>query len=324
MCSSGIRLGAWEYARWKHVKPIKNENSSGQQEVIVAAESARLCWNSRAIYHLYDWRAFRSLYDWMEFRKLHGEEINGDSWLMRDLWEASNIKREAIRSLAKNPKQLRVSGIKHLLNKAWKVQGVRGMLKEGETRHEFKEAHGFRKFFMTRANQEMNRYNVEILMGHDIGLAGSYYKPEGLLQEYLQKAAPYLSINEVDKSTVEQTRKELEELRRAERIDPSEIARLRADQEELKKLMRTVYRLVIDKDTIAEIQMPYARRHKLESDTPRIVKEFSFMGLEPSQDATTSDEWDLGKPPALKKKMIEESLKVDEKKEEEEQRQQLP
>jgi hypothetical protein len=26
MCSSGIRLGAWDYLQWKHVIPQKNEN----------------------------------------------------------------------------------------------------------------------------------------------------------------------------------------------------------------------------------------------------------------------------------------------------------
>ncbi len=32
MCSSGIRLGAWDFLRWKHVTPLKNEKG----EVIAA------------------------------------------------------------------------------------------------------------------------------------------------------------------------------------------------------------------------------------------------------------------------------------------------
>ena len=32
MASSGIRIGAWEYLRWKHVEPIRNH----QGEVVAA------------------------------------------------------------------------------------------------------------------------------------------------------------------------------------------------------------------------------------------------------------------------------------------------
>jgi hypothetical protein len=28
----------------------------------------------------------------MEFRSKYGEKISGDSWLMRDMWQTSNIK----------------------------------------------------------------------------------------------------------------------------------------------------------------------------------------------------------------------------------------
>lgn len=47
-------------------------------------------------------------------------------------------------------------------------------------RHEWKAAHGFRKFYKSRAEQIMRSINVELTMGHDIGVASSYYKPTEL------------------------------------------------------------------------------------------------------------------------------------------------
>lgn len=44
-------------------------------------------------------------------------------------------------------------------------------------RHEFKSTHSLRKFFETHAMKSMNLLNVKLLMGHDIGLDQSYFKP---------------------------------------------------------------------------------------------------------------------------------------------------
>ena len=61
-------------------------------------------------------------------------------------------------------------------------------------RHEWKGAHGYRKAFKTRGQQVMLPANVEILMGHDIGVSESYWRPteHEVLQDYL-KAVPLLS-----------------------------------------------------------------------------------------------------------------------------------
>jgi hypothetical protein len=75
-------------------------------------------------------------------------------------------------------------------------QGLRKSLENGEKRHEYKAAHGFRKFYKTRTEQVMRPLNVEITLGHDIGLSGSYYKPteKEVLEDYL-KAVDLLTIN---------------------------------------------------------------------------------------------------------------------------------
>src|SRR5690606_20831031 len=90
-------------------------------------------------------------------------------------------------------------------------QGIRKPLKKGERRHEFKTVHGFRKYFKTYCEQVMKSINVEILMGHTIGVSDSYYKPKEkeILEDYL-KAIPILTLFS---DTNELVQKELEGLR---------------------------------------------------------------------------------------------------------------
>jgi hypothetical protein len=131
----------------------------------------------------------------MDFRISYGEKITGDSWLMRDLWQTTNQNYGARWGLATNPKRLRSTAIKRLLSRALWEQGIRQALPPGVKRHEWKGAHGYRKAFKSRAEQVMRPANVEILMGHDIGVSESYWRPteHELLGDYL-KAVPMLSI----------------------------------------------------------------------------------------------------------------------------------
>jgi hypothetical protein len=132
----------------------------------------------------------------MDFRASYGERITGDSWVMRDLWQTTNMNYGARWGLATSPKKLKSSGIKRLLERAVWEQGIRKPLIEGANRHEWKIAHGYRKFYKSRAEQIMKPINVEITMGHDIGISSSYYKPteREVLDDYI-KAIPLLTIN---------------------------------------------------------------------------------------------------------------------------------
>jgi len=70
--------------------------------------------------------------------------------------------------------------------------------------------HGFRKYFKTRTEQGgMKPINIEILMGHSVGISDSYYRltENELLQDYL-KAVDVLTISEE-----KQLRHQVEELR---------------------------------------------------------------------------------------------------------------
>jgi hypothetical protein len=140
--------------------------------------------------------AYIALKDWMNYRSKHGENITSDSWLMRDLWQTTEMNYGAKFGVATYPKKLKSSGIKSLLERAIRAQGLCKPLPAGVNRREWKGAHGFRKFYKSRTEQIMKPINVEITMGHDIGVSACYYKPQirEVLEDYL-KAVPLLTIN---------------------------------------------------------------------------------------------------------------------------------
>ena len=195
MASSGIRLGAWDYLQWKHIIPIPHEGSK-----IIAAKLIVYPGDKEEYFTFITPEAYHSLKEWMDFRKSFGEKIDGESWVMRDIWQTTNMNYGAKFGLATSPQKLRSIAIKRLIERAIWEQGLRQPLKNGQRRHEWKSAHGFRKFYKTRSEQVMKSINVEITMGHNIGVSGSYYKPseKEVLHDYL-KAIDSFTIDERNK-----------------------------------------------------------------------------------------------------------------------------
>lgn len=187
MCSSGIRLGAWDYLKWKDVEPITENDET------VAAKLTVYEGTDEQYVSFITPEAYNSLKQWMEFREKAGEKITGESWLMRNLW---NIEENG-KGIAKSPKQLRSNGIKRLIERALFAQGIRTKLTDGKKRHEFKALHSLRKFFKSKGETAMSSLVCETLLGHDTGLGMSYYKPTEteLLREY-RKAIPVLEVSE--------------------------------------------------------------------------------------------------------------------------------
>jgi hypothetical protein len=206
MVSSGIRLGSWDFLKWKHIEAITNENGD-----IIAAKVHVYAGDAEEYFSFITPEAFNALKEWMNFRASYGEKITESSWVMRDLWQTTNMNYGARWGLATNPKKLKSSGIKRILERALWEQGIRQPLIENTKRHEWKAAHGLRKFYKTRAEQVMKPINVELTMGHDIGISGSYYKPteREILEDYL-KAVNLLSINN-DKLILQKQVEELKE-----------------------------------------------------------------------------------------------------------------
>jgi integrase len=206
MSSGGFRLGAWDYLRWKHVTQITDNKGE-----VIAAKVLIYPGDQEEYYTFITPEAYNALKEWMDFRADYGEAITAESWLMRDLWQTSNIKYGAKFGLATHPKPLKSSAIKRLIERALWEQGIRQPLSSGTNRHEWKAAHGLRKYYKSRAEQVMKPINVELTMGHNLGISKSYWKPteREVLEDYL-KAVDLLTINE-DKVVLKKQVAELNE-----------------------------------------------------------------------------------------------------------------
>ena len=51
--------------------------------------------------------AYNALKEWMDFSAGYGEKITGESWVMRDIWQTTNIDYGAKLGLATCPKKLK-------------------------------------------------------------------------------------------------------------------------------------------------------------------------------------------------------------------------
>jgi hypothetical protein len=79
MISSGIRVRSWDYFKWKHVIPIRKNNTIVAAKLIV--RNTKL---NRDYFSFITPEAYNALKDYMDFRELHGEKITAESFLIRD------------------------------------------------------------------------------------------------------------------------------------------------------------------------------------------------------------------------------------------------
>jgi hypothetical protein len=72
MSSSGVRLGTWDYLRWRHIIPIERNGK------IVAAKLVAYAGDDEEHFSFITPEAYSQLENWMEYRK--------DSW-RKSRWE---------------------------------------------------------------------------------------------------------------------------------------------------------------------------------------------------------------------------------------------
>jgi integrase len=196
MISSGIRVGAWDWLKWKHIIPSYDENNQLIAAMIIVYDG-----EPEQYFSFITPEAYNSLREWMEFREKQGEKITRESWVMRDIWNTAriitNVKELNLKGttgLISVPKKADSNAIRQIFTRAWKIQNIREI--DNKRRHEFKSTHCFRKYFETHALKSMKLLNIKMLMGHDTGLEKSYYKPseKELLDDYF-KVVDILTVN---------------------------------------------------------------------------------------------------------------------------------
>ncbi|MDR4492628.1 MAG: hypothetical protein R2685_17330 [Candidatus Nitrosocosmicus sp.] len=205
MVSSGIRLAAWDDLKYKHIQAIEKEGA------IIAAKIIVYPGSDEQYFSFITPEAYNSLIEWRNFRQINGEDVNEESWILRNLWDVTTPSGGR-RGLVSFPKKLKHTGVKSLIERALRSQGIRTHLEEGRKRYPFATDHGFRKLFKTRCEMAgMKSINIEILMNHSTGISDSYYRPQEneILEDYL-KAVTFLTIT---KNNTEEIEKEISELK---------------------------------------------------------------------------------------------------------------
>ena len=185
--TSGIRVGAFEGMIYGDVTPVNDkENLVGAKLMVYRGDNEQYITFVTA-------ECYGVIQQYISTRKAIGENITENSPLIRDAWDNNSYRKVR----AKNPDMARPVTSKTLANMMGtflKKINMRNQTTTNESkRYEFKQIHGFRKYFKTNAERSMKTLDVEKLMGH----AENYYKPpeDYLVQQYA-KAVPHLIISE--------------------------------------------------------------------------------------------------------------------------------
>lgn len=228
MASSGIRVGAWDYVRWSHLRPIEKNGE------IIAAKMIVYAGEDDEYFTFISPAAWSELLAWRQYRESSGELIDDDSWVMRNLWDTRVAQGRGLVTL---PKKLTSLGVKRLMERAIWSQGLRKKLEPGKKRHPFQANHSLRKWFKTRCEiSGMKPINIEKLMNHSVGISDCYYRAteQELLEDYL-RAIDYLSIGGNETKLT----KEIEGLKEKSRENEYIIrGKLEEKDKEIKELMK--------------------------------------------------------------------------------------
>lgn len=184
--TSGIRVGAFEGMTYRDVIPVKDKTSQvGAKIIVYRGENEQYTTFVTS-------ECFEIIQQYINARKAIGEIITANSPLIRDAWD-NNTYRKVKSKDPKTSRPITSKTIANMMGEFLKRINLRDGTTTSSKRYEFKQVHGFRKYFKTNAERAMKTLDVEKLMGH----AENYYKPpEDYLEEQYDKAVPHLIISE--------------------------------------------------------------------------------------------------------------------------------
>ena len=168
LSSSGIRIGAIADLRLRDLKENMLTVYQGFKEEYLTFITSE---------------CKKAIDNYLDMRSRYGEKLTDKSFLIREQFDIRD------KFQIKKPRQISSDAIRWMIIDIAKRCGVRGT--------EIPIAHGFRKFFTTQLiNSKVNPEIREMLLGHKIGLASSYYRPteQEMLEEY-HKAEDNLTID---------------------------------------------------------------------------------------------------------------------------------
>jgi integrase len=179
MASSGMRIDAVRELQLGDLKKQEIRNFFLIYRIQVYARSRH------SYYTFCSPECARAIDEYLACRERFGEDISTKktSPLIREQYN----REDSIRIKSPRPHLYRTTPI-YLINDV--------LVRSGVKTKEVRASHGLRKYFMSNAERYMKSINVEILMGHDIGVSGHYYRPteSEVLEDYL-KAVDALTID---------------------------------------------------------------------------------------------------------------------------------
>jgi integrase len=211
MASSGVRVGSLHTMIMSDLTPLQFGISKLYKVQVYGRTRARHITFMTP-------EATKAIDEYLEYRKRCGEELKDKSPLFRKHFNKDD--------------QIRMNLPKFMSEAAVIKSLVTCLNRSGVKTSEAMRTHAFRKGFKSICEQSgMKSINVEMLLGHDIGVSGHYYRPadSDILEDYMTHAADALTISNEHRL---KNQMQQQEIRHTEEWNA-----LRAQIEELKGLL---------------------------------------------------------------------------------------